>query len=99
MTDRLGSVLRQLRGGVLPVPDAESERERRDRIAARINQLSRELAQQRQRQRRFGFALAVAALVGAFICIVYVGAFRSAPEPLATNAASELQLLAGQASV
>jgi len=98
MTDRLGSALRQLRGGVLPVLDEPDERARRERIAARVHELSRELAQQRQRRRRFAFGLAAAALVGAFVAVVYVGAFDR-PAPLAVGAASELELLAGQVSV
>lgn len=78
--------------------DEPDERARRERIAARVNELSRELAQQRQRRSRFAFGLAAAALVGAFVAVLYVGAFER-PARLAASAASELQLLAGQASV
>jgi hypothetical protein len=98
MTDRLGSALRQLRGGVLPVLDEQSERERRARIAGRVVELSRQLSTQRERRRRLGFRIALAALIGACALVFYLDLGSRSP-PLATTPTAELRLVAGHASV
>jgi hypothetical protein len=100
VTDRLGSVLRQLRGGVLPVLDQENEQARRERIAARVLELSRELETKRERRRRLGLGMAIAALVGVAAFLLYVGVPGrfGAPPPLA-GVSAELRLVGGHVSV
>jgi hypothetical protein len=98
MTDRSSSALRQLRGGVLPVLDEQSERARRERIAGRVLELSGQLSTRDERRRRFGLGLAIAALVGACAVILYLGFFdRSAPVALTPSA--KIRLIAGHASL
>jgi hypothetical protein len=98
MTDRPTSALRQLRGGVLPVLDAQSEQARRERIAGRVLSLSRQLSTRAERRRRFGLGVAIAALVGACAVVLYLGLIdRSAPVALTTSA--EIRLVAGHASL
>jgi hypothetical protein len=96
MSDRPSSVLRQLRGGVWPVLDERRERERRERIAARVLELSQQLSARRERQRRFGWGVAVAALVGACALVLYLGARESLPTPATPG---EIRLVAGHASL
>jgi hypothetical protein len=98
MTDRPSSALRQLRGGVLPVLDEQSERARRERIAGRVLELSGQLATRDERRRRFGLGVAIAALVGACAVILYLGFFdRSTPVALTPSA--KIRLIAGHASL
>jgi hypothetical protein len=98
MTDRPTSALRQLRGGVLPVLDAQSEQARRERIAGRVLELSRQLSTRGERRRRFGLGVAIAALVGTCAVALYLGLIdRSTSVALTTSA--EIRLIAGHASL
>jgi len=102
MTDRAEKALRQLRGGVVPVLDEATERARRERIAARVVEVSRQLSAQRERRRRFGWGLALAALVGGVCAMLLwftplLGPARD-PEQVAASA-SEVRLISGHASV
>lgn len=100
MTDRVSRALRPLRGGVVPVLDAASEERRRERVAARVLEVSRALSARRERRRRVAFHVALAALVGGVTCalLLWLGPWRG-PAPVAVNAASEVRLIAGQASL
>jgi hypothetical protein len=104
MTDPASRALKQLRGGVLPVLDAASENERRERIAARVLAVSRELSTRQQQRRRIGWGLALAALVGgACALLVWLSPGWGPAAPTASRpssaAASEVRLIAGHADV
>ncbi|HTV20204.1 MAG TPA: FecR domain-containing protein [Polyangiaceae bacterium] len=109
MTDPASRALKQLRGGVAPVLDEPSERARRERIAARVVEVSRELTAQRERRRRFGFGLALAAIVGGVAAVLLWvspggllapgGLFHPEGSEPAALAASEVRLVAGHASL
>jgi len=104
MTDRCGSALRQLRGGVWPVLDERSEQRRREHIAARVIEVQRRLDRRRERG-RFALVLSLAALVaglGAAVPLLQIfageaefGETQRADLP----AGDSVQLLAGHASV
>jgi hypothetical protein len=103
MTDPASRALKQLRGGVLPVPDAASENERRERIAARVLTVSRELAARERQRRRIGWGFTLAALVGG-VCALLLWlspGFGPALPTAASGAsgASEVRLMAGHAHV
>ena len=95
------SPARRLRGGVAPVLDAASERARRERIASRVVELSRELSSRSERRRRWALGVALAALLGSASAVLLVWRAGSVPEavPVAAAPVLELQLLAGRASV
>lgn len=100
MTER-ESPARRLRGGVFPVLDAASENARRERVAARVLDVSRKLTARRERRRRWVLGVALAALVGsagAAALVSLPGGSADAPELLASREI-EVQLLAGHASV
>jgi ferric-dicitrate binding protein FerR (iron transport regulator) len=100
MTDPARRALKQLRGGVLPVRDAASENERRERIAARVLAVSRELSARERQRRRIGWGLTLAALVGGACALLLWLWTGWGPElPTAASAASEVRLVAGRAHV
>lgn len=99
MTDPVGSALRRMRGGVLPVLDPASEQARRERIAARVVELAQELQGRRERRRRWGVGVAVAALVGACALALFLGVLRDPAPAVVAGAPTELRLVGGQASV
>jgi ferric-dicitrate binding protein FerR (iron transport regulator) len=100
MTDPASRALKQLRGGVLPVPDAASENERRERIAARVLTVSRELAARERQRRRIGWGLTLAALVGgACALLLWLSPGFGPALPTAASGASEVRLMAGHAHV
>ena len=83
----------------MPVLDEASERERRERIAGRVNAVSRQLSARRELRRRWSVGLALAAIVGgvaALLLWVSPGLPGSAP---VAAAASEVRLVAGHASL
>jgi len=100
MTER-ESAARRLRGGVFPVLDEASEHARRDRIAASIVGLTRQLETRRQRQRRWALGVAMAALVGAASGVAVLWPLGGGPDALelAARPSLEVRLLAGEASV
>jgi FecR-like protein len=99
MTHKPEEVLRELCRGVFPVPDPELEAERRQRIAARVRELQRELGASRQRRRLFGYALALAAIVGGVCSIALFMASRlGQPERALGEGPDVVQLVAGRAS-
>lgn len=98
MTDKPDGALRQLRGGVWPVLDARSEQARRERIAGRVLELSRQLATRNERRRRLGLGMAIAALVGACAIVLYFGVLAR-ETPLAVIPSAEIRLVAGHASL
>jgi ferric-dicitrate binding protein FerR (iron transport regulator) len=73
MTRRAEHPLQELRGGVWPVLDAESERLRRERIAGRVMQVQRQLSERAGRRRRHGFGVALAALLFGVCLLVVLG--------------------------
>src|SRR5262245_11609743 len=100
MTDPASRALKQLRGGVVPVLDEASERQRRERIAARVLEVSRELSARRDRRRRMGLGLALAAIVGGVCALsIWLSPELFGPAPLAADAASEVRLVAGHANL
>ena len=88
------SPLRELCRGVWPVQDAETEQQRRARIAERIVLVNRELAERERRQRPLWWLAAAAVLGG--VCLLWLLA-RTPGEPFAT--AGSVQLVSGEASV
>jgi FecR-like protein len=99
MTHKPEEVLRELCRGVFPVPDPEREAERRERIAARVMEVQRELGVKRQRRRRFGYALALAAIVGGVCAIgLFLSSTLGQPERALDESADVVQLVAGRAS-
>lgn len=100
MTDPASRALKQLRGGVLPVLDAASETERRERIAARVLAVSRELSARQQQRRRVGWSLALAALVGgACTLLLWLSPGWGPAMPTAAGVSSEVRLVAGHVDV
>jgi hypothetical protein len=82
------------------VLDAASESARRERIAARVLDVSRELSARRRQRRRVGWGLALAALVGgACALLLWLSPGDGAFAPTASGAASEVRLIAGHAEV
>lgn len=101
MTERASSVLHKLKGGVLPVLDATSERERRERIAGRVMGLQRTLSQRGERRRRWALGVALAALIGgmgALLVFLQGNARVMAPTAAAGHDAG-IRLVAGHASL
>jgi hypothetical protein len=100
MTHKPEEALRELCRGVFPAPDPEQEAARRERIAARVMDLQRQLGAQRQRRRRFGYALALAALVGG-VCAValFLSSALGKRAPSLVESADVVQLVAGRASL
>jgi hypothetical protein len=101
MSHKPETALRELRRAVFPVPETQDERARRERIGDRVNALQRELSAKRARSRRFGFFLAVAALVAGMGTAFF---FLRSEAPLAQPASSResvdnVHLVSGQASV
>jgi ferric-dicitrate binding protein FerR (iron transport regulator) len=89
--------LRELRRGVWPVQDQETEQHRREHIAGRIVTLNRQLAEGSLRRRRQGAWLALAALVGS-VCVLWV--FFRTPDNLRVAVAPEgVRLVSGAASL
>jgi FecR-like protein len=99
MTHKPEEVLRELCRGVFPVPDPEREAERRARIAARVMEVQRELGAKGHRRRRFGYALAIAAIIGG-VCAVglFVSSTLGYPERALIESPDVVQLVAGRAS-
>jgi hypothetical protein len=94
------SPLRELRRGVWPVQNAETEQQRRARIAERIVVVNRVLAERERRHRPLWWLAAAAVLGG--LCVLWVLARPGALSlgravPLA--AAGSVQLVSGAASV
>jgi hypothetical protein len=100
MTHKPEEVLRELCRGVFPVPDPEEEAARRARIAARVMDLQRELSAKHQRRKRFGYALALAALVGG-VCAVALSLTSAlgTREPPLVESADVVQFVAGRATL
>jgi FecR-like protein len=100
VTHKPEEALRELRRGVFPAPDPQEEAERRTRIAARVMDLQRELSAKHQRRQRFGYALALAALVGGVcaVALFLTSALRTR-EPLLVESADVVQFVAGRASL
>lgn len=99
MTEGTGNALRQLRCGVMPVPDAASEQRRRERIAAHVIEVQRGLARRRERQ-RFGLAVAVAALVAGIGVAVPLSSFRpSERSARVTSEVDAVRLVTGHVSL
>lgn len=71
MSEKPENPLRELRRGVWPVQDQETEQQRREHLAGRIVTLNRQLAEGSLRRRRQGAWLALAALVGS-LCVLWV---------------------------
>ena len=93
------SAARRLRGGVWPVLDEATEHARRERVAARVVELTRELQTKHQRRRRWVLGVALAALVGAASGIAVVGPSGPDAAELAARPSLEVRLLAGAASL
>lgn len=99
MTDPASRALERLRGGVLPVLDAASEAERRERIAARVIEVSRELSARQRQRRRVSWGLALAALVGGACALLLWLAPGFDGAPPTASITSEVRLIAGHADV
>jgi hypothetical protein len=95
----MASALQPLRDGVWPLLDERSERERRQRIAARVVALSRQLPMHRARRQRFALCVAIAALVGAGTLVLYLNVDAGAAAGLDAAPTAELRLVGGHASV
>jgi hypothetical protein len=96
VSERDSSPLRELRRDVWPVPDAAQEAERRERIAARVVELSRQLPEARNARRpALGLLLAALVGVGALVLVWQRSAFFGAAE--AHNGG--VRLLEGHASL
>lgn len=93
------SAARRLRGGVWPVLDEATEHARRERIAARVVDLSRNLQTKHQRRRRWALGVALAALVGAASGVAVVWPDGPDAMELAARPSLEVRLLAGAASL
>lgn len=93
------SAARRLRGGVWPVLDEASEEARRERIAARVVGLTRELQTKRQQRHRWALGVALAALVGAASTVAVVWPGGPDAAELADRPSLEVRLLAGAASL
>jgi hypothetical protein len=101
MTERVSSVLHKMRGGVLPVPDPASERERRERIAGRVMELQRELSGRGERKRRWALGVALAALIGGLgaLLLLVQGDAGIAGRATAAGHDPGVRLVAGHASL
>jgi hypothetical protein len=93
------SAARRLRGGVWPVLDPASEHARRERVAARVVELTRTLETKRQRQRRWTLGVALAALVAAASAVAVVWPGGPDAVELAARPSLEVRLLSGEASL
>ena len=93
------SAARRLRGGVWPVLDEATEHARRERIAARVVDLTRDLQTKHQRRRRWALGVALAALVGAAGAVAVVWPSDPDTLELAARPTLEVRLLAGVASL
>ncbi|HTV23773.1 MAG TPA: FecR domain-containing protein [Polyangiaceae bacterium] len=103
MIDRCSSALRQLRGGVWPVLDESSERQRRERIATRVLEVQAAVTRRRERG-RFALVMSLAALVaglGAAVPLLRLspGGFFSSDAAQAELTSDTVRLVAGHASV
>jgi hypothetical protein len=100
MNDKTESALRELRGGVWAVPDAETEARRRVHIARRMIELQRELTSRSARRRRYGFALAAAALLfGGVFGWVLLGVEPATPQAWLGQETPELVVTKADESV
>ncbi|MEO8181900.1 MAG: FecR family protein [Deltaproteobacteria bacterium] len=100
MSQKPESSLRELRRGVWPVADPETEQRRREHIAGRIVALNRQLAEGSLRERRHRGWLALAALVGS-LCVlwVFLRAPNGTPGAAPQAALAGVRLMSGAASL
>jgi hypothetical protein len=86
-------LLRDMRRVVTPVPDAEEERARRERISARMLELARELRVRRQRRLRIGVLLAAIVAVSGVVLVLKV------PDPFGAGRGSSVTIVSGHIAV
>lgn len=97
MSQRLDGALRELRRGVSAVPDPESDSVRRDRVAARVLEVQRDLMRRdRSRRRAVGALLAAAAVVVAVVLLLRP---RSEPDIAMAPERALVHVVSGRVSV